>query len=155
MFLAGDPVDADFPGAAMVVRTCRRTGKVERRKNPDGRGTDLIKVGEPTKEVAWHVTSLAPEDVGGWDVCAEKIAGLVRAHWHVEAYHGTRDNGYPEDALAQRRCGVHLVSAMMVARSLGMWVCARCPGKTTAEVRKDLFVRPSKLVRLMTKGGLL
>ena len=39
-------------------------------------------------------------------------------------------------------------------RSLGMWICARHPDRTVAEVRRDLALHPSKLFRVMTKGGL-
>ena len=54
----------------------------------------------------------------------------MRACWYVEVYHGKRDNGYHEDKLT-RRLDLNIMSAMMVARSLGMWVCARSPGKST------------------------
>lgn len=78
------------------------------------------KAGKPTQEVAWHVTSLSPEDLGcGGDACVEKLAGHVRAHWCVEVYHGKRDNGCHEDKLT-RRLDLNIMSAMMVARSLGM-----------------------------------
>ena len=73
--------------------------------------------------------------------------------WCVEAYHGKRDNGYHEDAFT-RRCDLNVMSAMMVARSFGMWICARHPGRTVAEVRRDLALHPSKLFRIMVKGGL-
>ena len=64
-YLAGDPVDADFPGVTMVIRTFRRTWKVVWRGKRDNHGRKLyVKVGKPTQEVAWHVTSLAPEDLG-------------------------------------------------------------------------------------------
>ena len=66
-YLAGDPVDADFPGVTMVIRTFRQTWKV-----------------------VWK---------------------------------GKRDNGYHEDKLT-RRMDLNIMSAMMVARSRGMWVCA-------------------------------
>jgi hypothetical protein len=46
------------------------------------------------------------------------------------------------------------MSAMMVARSLGMWICARNPEKTTGQVKDDLKLHPAKLVRIMMKGGL-
>lgn len=49
---------------------------------------------------------------------------------------------------------VCLVAAMMVARSFGMWICARRPGSTTERVRSDLNLHPAKLVRIMMKGGL-
>ena len=64
------------------------------------------------------------------DACVEKLAGYVRAHWCVEVYHGKRDNGYHEDKLTLRM-DLNIMSAMMVARSLGIWVCARSPGKST------------------------
>ena len=155
-YLAGDPVDADFPGVTMVVRTFRRTWKVVWKGKRDKNGRKILqKVGKPTQEVAWHVTSLAPEDLGcEGDACVEKLAGHVRAHWYVEVCHGKRDNGYHEDKLT-RRMDLNVMSAMMVARSLGMWVCARSPGKSTEAVQRDLLRHPSKLMRIMTKGGLL
>lgn len=114
-----------------------------------------MKVGKPTQEVAWHVTSLAPEDLGcEGDACVGKLARHVRAHWYVEVYHGKRDNGYHEDKLT-RRMDLNIMSAMMVARSLGMWVCARNPGKSTEAMQRDFLRHPSKLMRIMTKGGLL
>ena len=114
---------------------------------PNGR--DIRKcVGKPAKEVAWHVSSLDPDSRS-----AEKFAEIVRTHWYVEAYHGKRDNGYHEDVFT-RRCDVNVMSAMMVARSFGMWICARNPEMTMAQVRSDLKLHPAKLVRIMTKGGL-
>ena len=83
---------------------------------------------------------------------AEKFAEVVRTHWHVETYHGKRDNGYHEDAFT-RRCDLNVMSAMMVARSFGMWICARNPEKTTGQVKNDLKLHPAKLVRIMMKGG--
>ena len=106
-------------------------------------------VAKPTKETAWHVSSLDPDSRG-----AEEFAGIVRTHWCVEAYHGRRDNGYHEDAFT-RRCDLNVMAAMMVARSLGLWICARHPDRTVSEVRRDLFLHPPKLFRVMTKGGLL
>ena len=155
-YLAGDPVDADFPGVTMVIRTFRRTWKVVWKGKRDNHGRKLyVKVGKPTQEVAWHVTSLAPEDLGcEGDACVEKLARHVRAHWYVEVYHGKRDNGYHEDKLT-RRMDLNIMSAMMVARSLGMWVCARNPGKSTEAMQRDFLRHPSKLMRIMTKGGLL
>ena len=104
--------------------------------------------GKPAKEVAWHVSSLDPDSRS-----AEEFAGIVRTHWYVETYHGKRDNGYHEDAFT-RRCDLNVMAAMMVARSFGMWICARHPDRTVAEVRRDLALHPSKLFRVMTKGGL-
>lgn len=77
----------------------------------------------------------------------------MRAHWYVEVYHGKRDNGYHEDKLT-RRMDTNIMSAMMVARSFGMWICARRPGMSTEAVQKDLFRHPSKLLRIIMKGGL-
>jgi len=77
----------------------------------------------------------------------------VRTHWYVEVYHGKRDNGYHEDVLT-RRCDENLMSAAMVARSFGMWICARRPDETTERVKRDLWEHPSKLVRIVLKGGL-
>ena len=127
-----DPVDAGFPGARTIVRTYRAVWKTR-------------KTG---KKVAWHVSSLDPDSRS-----AEEFAGIVRTHWYVETYHGKRDNGYHEDAFT-RRCDVNVMAAMMVARSFGMWICARHPDRTVAEVRRDLALHPSKLFRVMTKGGL-
>ena len=132
---------------AMVIRTFRRTWKVVWRGRRDRRGRNLYeKVGKPTQEVAWHVTSLAPEDLEGeGGACVERLAGHVRAHWHVEVYHGKRDNGCHEDRLT-RRMDLTIMSAMMVARSLGMRVCARSPGKSTEAVQKRCFA--AKKVRV-------
>lgn len=156
MYLAGDAVDVDFPGAAMIIRTLRRTWKVVWKGKRDKNGRKIYtKVGKPTQEVAWHVTSLAPEDFNcAGDVCVKKLAEHVRTHWYIEVYHGKRDNGYHEDKLT-RRLDINIMSAMMVARSLGMWVCARSPGKSTEAVQRDLLRHPAKLVRIVTKGGLL
>ena len=121
----------------------RKTGK----KDPKGR--DIRKtVGKPTKEVVYHVSSLDPDSR-----TAEKFAEIVRTHWYVEAYHGTRDNGYHEDAFT-RRCDENVMAAMMVARSFVMWTCARHPERTTEQVKNDLYLHPAKLVRIMMKGGL-
>ena len=140
MYRAIDPVDAGFPGARTVVRTYREVWQTRRTGRKDKCGRDVRKpFGKPAKEVAWHVSSLDPDSRS-----AEQFAEIVRTHWCVEAYHGRRDNGYHEDAFT-RRCDLNVMSAMMVARSLGMWTCARHPGKTVAEVRRDLFLRPSKL----------
>lgn len=133
-----------------MVRTHRRTWQT-RRTNARGRDGERVRkpVGEPTKETVYHVSSLDADSR-----TAERFAEIVRAHWHVEVYHGRRDNGYHEDALT-RRCDESLMSAAMVARSFGMWICARRPGETTERVRRDLWEHPSKLVRIMLKGGLL
>ena len=149
VYRAIDPVDAGFPGARTVIRTYREVWKTRRTGKKDKCGRDIRKkVGKPTKEVAWHVSSLDPDSRS-----AEQFAEIVRTHWYVEAYHGRRDAGYHEDAFT-RRCDLNVMSAMMVARSFGMWICARHPGRTVAEVRRDLFLHPSKLLRVMTKGGL-
>ena len=149
VFRAIDPVDAGFPGARTVIRTYREVWKTRRTGKKDKCGRDIRKkVGKPTKEVAWHVSSLDPDSRS-----AEQFAEIVRTHWYVEVYHGKRDNGYHEDAFT-RRCDENVMSAMLVARSLGMWVCARHPDRTVAEVRRDLFLHPSKLFRVMTRGGL-
>ena len=149
MFRAIDPVEVGFPGARTVIRTYREVWQTRKTGKKDRRGRDVRKpFGKPAKEVAWHVSSLDPDSRR-----AEEFAGIVRTHWHVEAYHGKRDGGYHEDAFT-RRCDVNVMSAMMVARSFGMWICARRPGMTTAQVRSDLNLHPAKLVRIMMKGGL-
>ena len=149
MFRVQDAVDAGFPGARTIIRTYREVWKTRKTGKKDRFGRDIRKpVGRPTKEVAWHVSSLDPDSRS-----AEQFAEIVRTHWYVEAYHGKRDAGYHEDAFT-RRCDPNVMAAMMVARSLGMWICARHPDMTVAEVRRDLFLHPSKLFRVMTKGGL-
>ena len=100
-------------------------------------------------KAVYHVSSLDADSR-----TAEKFAEIVRTHWYVEVYHGKRDNGYHEDVLT-RRCDESLMSAAMVARSFGMWICARRTEKTTEQVKRDLWEHPSKLVRIMLKGGLL
>ena len=84
---------------------------------------------------------------------AMQFSEIVRTHWHVEVYHGKRDSGYHEDVFT-RRCDLNVMSAMMVARSFGMWICARHPEMTTAQVKDGLKLHPGKLVRIMMKGGL-
>ena len=149
MYRAIDPVDAGFPGARTVIRTYREVWKTRRTGKKDKCGRDIRKkVGKPTKEVAWHVSSLDPDSRS-----AEQFAEIVRTHWYVEAYHGRRDAGYHEDAFT-RRCDLNVMSAMMVARSFGMWICARHPERTTEQVKNDLYLHPAKLVRIMMKGGL-
>ena len=149
MYRVQDAVDAGVPGARTVIRTCREVWKTRKTGKKDKYGRDVRKlVGKPTKEVAWHVSSLDPDSLS-----AEELAGIVRTHWYVEAYHGKRDNGYHEDAFT-RRCDLNVMAAMMVARSFGMWICARHPERTTAQVKDDLNRHPAKLVRIMMKGGL-
>ena len=144
-----DPVDAGFPGAGTVIRTYREVWKTRKTGKKGRRGRDIReKVGKPTKEAAFHVSSLDPDSRP-----AEKFAEIVRTHWYVEAYHGKRDNGYREDAFT-RRCDRNVMAAMMVARSFGMWICARHPERTTEQVKDDLYLHPAKLVRIMMKGGL-
>ena len=149
VFRAIDPVDVGFPGAWAVVRTYREVWQTRRTGKKDKHGRDIRKcVGKPTKEVAWHVSSLDPDSR-----TAKQFSEIVRTHWYVEVYHGKRDNGYHEDVFT-RRCDLNVMSAMMVARSFGMWICARHPEMTTAQVRRDLNLHPAKLVRIMMKGGL-
>ena len=81
------------------------------------------------------------------------MAYTVKHIWKGLFNYGKRDNGYHEDVFT-RRCDLNVMSAMMVARSFGMWICARHPEMTTAQVRRDLNLHPAKLVRIMMKGGL-
>ena len=149
VFRVQDAVDAGFPGARTIIRTYREVWQTRKTGMKETRGRDIRKcVGKPAKEAAWHVSSLDPDSRS-----AEKFAEIVRTHWYVEACHGKRDNGCHEDAFT-RRCDVNVMSAMMVARSFGTWICARHPEMTTAQVRSDLKLHPAKLVRIMTKGGL-
>ena len=58
----------------MVIRTFRRTWKVVWKGKRDKHGRKLFeKVGDPTQEVAWHVTSFAPEDLGCVDVILRPV----------------------------------------------------------------------------------
>ena len=149
VFRVQDAVEADFPGARTIIRTYREVRQTRKTGKKDKHGRDIRKrVGKPTKEVAWHVSSLDPDSR-----TAKQFSESVRTHWYVEVYHGKRDNGYNEDAFT-RRCDLTVMSAMMVARSFGMWICARNPEKTTGQVKDDLKLHPAKLVRIMTKGGL-
>lgn len=134
-----DPVTIGFPGARALVRTFRRTWTLKGGKT----------AGEPTKDVAYHLSSLDPHAH-----TAEDFARLVRDHWGVESYHGKRDNAYLEDKTARRVC-TSLQTAMMLARTVGLWEAARHPGRTTAEVQAGLYVSPRKAVRLFTKRGIL
>ena len=150
VFRVEDGVELGFPGARTVIRTFRRTWQTRKTKARNKDGVPVRKlVGEPTKEIVYHVSSLDADSR-----TAEKFAEIVRTHWYVEVYHGKRDNGYHEDVLT-RRCDESLMSAAMVARSFGMWICARWTEKTTEQVKRDLWEHPSKLVRIMLKGGLL
>ena len=143
------PVDAGFPGARTIIRTYREVWQTRKTGKKDPKGRDIRKtVGKPTKEVVYHVSLLDPDSRG-----AEKFAEIARTHWYVETYHGKRDNGYHEDAFT-RRCDENVMAAMMVARSFGMWICARHPERTTEQVKNDLYLHPAKLVRIMMKGGL-
>ena len=83
--------------------------------------------------------------------CAGLTVGAARTE--PGALGDPRDNGYHEDAFT-RRCDENVMAAMMVARSFGMWICARRPGRTTEQVKSDLNLHPAKLVRIMMKGGL-
>ena len=149
VFRVQDAVEVGFPGTRTIIRTYREVWQTRKTGKKDEHGRDIRKcVGKPTKEVVWHVSSLDPDSRS-----AEQFAEIVRTHWYVEAYHGKRDNGYHEDAFT-RRCDLNVMSAMMVARSFGMWICARHPDRTVAEVRRDLALHPSKLFRVMTRGGL-
>ena len=149
VFRVQDAAEVGFPGVRTIVRTYREVWRTRKTGKKDKHGRDIRKlVGKPAKEVAWHVSSLDPDSRS-----AEKFAETVRTHWYVEVYHGKRDSGYHEDAFT-RRCDLNVMSAMMVARSFGMWICARHPGMTTAQVKDDLRLHPAKLVRIMTKGGL-
>ncbi len=149
VFRVQDAVEADFPGTRTIIRTYREVCQTRKTGKKDKHGRDIRKcVGKPTKEVAWHVSSLDPDSR-----TAKQFSEIVRTHWYVEVYHGKRDNGYHEDVFT-RRCDLNVMSAMMVARSFGMWICARHPEMTTAQVRRDLNLHPAKLVRIMMKGGL-
>ena len=87
MYRAIDPVDAGFPGARTVIRTCREAWNTRSTGRKDKCGRDVRKpVGKPTKEIAWHISSLDPDSRS-----AEQFAEIVRTHWYVEAYHGKRD----------------------------------------------------------------
>lgn len=132
-------MEADFPGARAFLRTFRRVWDTE----------DGMLVGEPRKETVYHVTSLSPDEV-----TAEQFATMIRGEWSVEVYHGKRDYTYLEDKVA-RRCNEKLMSAHMIAQTLGLWIASRNPGKTTGQVKDDLFLHPSRLVHYVTKGGLL
>jgi len=139
VFAFEDPVTIGFPGARALVRTFRKTWQLENRKP----------VGEPAKDVAYHLSSLDP-----YTHTAEDFARLVRTHWGVETYHGKRDNAYLEDKTA-RRINPKLQTAMMLARSVGLWEAARHGERTTDEVKSDLYVHPRNAVHLFTKRGML
>lgn len=139
MYAFDDPVTIGFPGARALVRTYR-----EFRQLKDGKP-----VGEPARDVAYHLSSHDPHAHA-----AEEFARLVRKHWGVESYHGKRDNAYLEDKTA-RRVNPKLQTAMMLARTVGLWEASRHPDMTTAEVRSDLFVNTRKTVYLSTKRGML
>ena len=139
VFAFDDPVTIGFPGARALVRTYRKTWRMK-----DGKP-----VGESAKDVAYHLSSHDP-----YGRTAEEFARFVRNHWEVEAYHGKRDNAYLEDKTA-RRVSPQLQTAMMLARSIGLWIAARHPDRTTCEVQADLYLNPRKAVHLFTKRGML
>jgi len=139
VFAFEDPVTIGFPGARALVRTYRKTWPIKDGK-PDG---------DPAEDVAYHLSSLDP-----YAHTVEDFARFVRKHWGVETYHGKRDNAYLEDKTA-RRINPNLQTAMMLARTVGLWVAARHPGRTTAEVMSDLHDNPRKAVHLFTKRGML
>ena len=83
-------MDAGFPGARTIIRTYREVWQTRKTGKKDKCGRDVRKAfGKPTKEVAYHVSSLDPDSQG-----AERFAEMVRTHWYVEVYHGKRDNGF-------------------------------------------------------------
>ena len=139
MFAFDDPVTIGFPGARALVRTYREFWRLK-----DGKP-----VGGPTKDMACHLSSHDP-----YVHTAEEFARFVRRHWGVESYHGKRDNAYLEDKTA-RRVNPKLQTAMMLARTVGLWEASRHPDMTTAEVQTDLFVNTRRAVRLSTKRGML
>ena len=139
MFAFDDPVTIGFPGARALVRTYRETWQLK-----DGKP-----VGEPTKVIAYHLSSHDPHAH-----TAEEFARFVRKHWGVESYHGKRDKAYLEDKTG-RRVNPQLQTMMMLARTVGLWEASRHPDMTTGEVLSDLFARTRKAVRLSTKRGMI
>lgn len=121
------------------MRTYRETQRLEGGKP----------IGKVTKDIAYHLSSHDP-----YVHTADEFARFVRRHWGVESYHGKRDNAYLEDKTA-RRGNPKLQTAMMLARTIGLWEASRHPDWTTAEVQSNLYVNPRKAVHLSTKRGML
>ena len=72
VFRVQDAVDAGFPGAQAIIRTCREVWKTRKTGKRDWSGRDVRKACcKPTKEVAWHVSSLDPDSRS-----AEQFVGI-------------------------------------------------------------------------------
>ena len=98
MYRVQDAVDAGFPGARTVIRTYREVWKTRKTGKKDKYGRDVRKlVGKPTKEVAWHVSSLDPDSLS-----AEELAGCPEG----SPRHGRRASR----ALTGRDCGQGILS---------------------------------------------
>lgn len=130
-----DPFEIGFAGALTLVETERVTQTI-RRGEP---------VGEPSRETVWHLSSLPPDALtpGEW-------GDWVRGEWSVETYHGKRDNAFGEDKWTVRRNST-LVTAMLLARTLGLWHVAACNPKheTVREHYQQLYAHPLRLVNFL------
>ena len=74
MYRVVDAVDAGFPGARTIIRTYREVWQTRKTGKRDKCGRGVRKAfGKPTKEVAYHVSSLDPDAQG-----AERFAEMVR-----------------------------------------------------------------------------
>ena len=97
----------DWPGAEQVLRIAR---------------TREIK-GKVTTEIAYYVTSLAPEEAG-----ADRLMALARAHWGIEnRLHWRRDASMNEDR-CRVRAGARPFASLRNVRDSGMSVPAAREG---------------------------
>jgi hypothetical protein len=73
VFRVQDAVEVGFPGTRTIIRTYREVWQTRKTGKKDKHGRDIRKcVGKPTKEAAWHVSSLDPDSRS-----AEKFAEIV------------------------------------------------------------------------------
>ena len=120
-----------FPHARQVLRVHRwvkelATGKVRR-------------------TYAYVVTSLSVEQVG-----AQRLAGLVRGHWRIEALHHVRDVSFSEDA-SRVRTGQGPQNMAML-RNLAIPLLTELGMTSIPEairwVSYEAFIRPLELLRI-------
>lgn len=105
--------------------------------------------GEPSRETVWHLSSLPPDAL-----TPARWSELVRGEWSVETYHGKRDNAFGEDKWTRRRNPV-LATAMLLARTLGLWHVASCNPRSepVREHCLQLYAHPLRLVNCLLRPG--
>ena len=96
---------ADFPYLGQVIQVERLRQEVTRGKN--------------SREVAYFVTSLTPEEAS-----VQELAALIRGHWSIEnCSHYVRDVTFREDLSTTRTRGGPQVMATL--RNLAISLCRR------------------------------